>query len=225
MQLLGQQVMDTGFNVPEFVPAFQKTGGPVVLADLHHHNFAVEDGNYKPFFSLLEKDGYTVKHLHQKFTEKLLKQGQILVIINALSEKNIDRWSLPVFPAFTQSEIIAVYNWVMKGGALLLVADHMPFPAAASAMAKMFGIDFSNGFAIDTISWDPLVFKRSDNTLKDHPIIQGRDETERIDSIVSFWGQAFTSSKKEMKGLLVLIKKMLFPITQILHGVFGITLL
>jgi hypothetical protein len=38
---------------------------------------------------------------------------------------------------------------------------------------------------------DPYVFRRADGTLVDHPITRGRAEAERIDSVVSFTGEAF----------------------------------
>lgn len=200
-QLCAQQVIDSAFQLPEFIPAYKKAEGPVVLVDLHHNNLAVRDGNYNPFFALLEKDGYRIKFLEQEFSDSVLKQIKVLVIINALSKENINNWTLPVYPAFWVQEVEAVYEWVMSGGSLLLVADHMPFPAATSSLAEKFGAFFTNGFAIDTIYWDPLVFKRSDHSLKKHPVTLGRNSAERIDSAATFWGQAFQTDEKKLHGL------------------------
>ena len=43
-----------------------------------------------------------------------------------------DRW----FNSKTSDEITAVAAWVREGGALLLIADHMPFPGAAGTLAS-----------------------------------------------------------------------------------------
>jgi hypothetical protein len=200
-QLRGQQVVDSAFQVPEFIPAFKRTEGPVILVDMYHNNLGVEQGNYNPFFSLLEKDGYRIRFVEQEFSGRLLQQGEVLVIINAISKENINKWFLPVFPAFSLQEQESVYNWVMNGGSLLLVADHMPFPAAAESLAERFGAFFTNGFAIDTVHWDPIVFRQSDLTLLKHPVILGRDNTEIIDSVATFWGQAFQTDEKKLDGI------------------------
>ena len=73
----------------------------------------------------------------------------------------------------------------------MLVADHMPFPGAASDLARSLGLELLNGFAIDTASWDPIVFRRSDGTVGTHPILDGRTESERVDSVYTYWGHAF----------------------------------
>ncbi len=202
VQLYTQQVVDSSFQFLDFIPAYKNSEGPVVLADLHHNNFFLKEGNYNPFFDLLEKDGYRVHYLEKDFSYDLLHQNcSILVIINALAKENIDNWAFPVYPAFSKEEIESVYKWVINGGSLLLVADHMPFPGAAALLAEKFGAFFSNGFAIDTIQWDPLVFRRFDQTLKDHPVTAGRNNAERIDSVATFWGQAFTIDQNKMQGL------------------------
>jgi hypothetical protein len=122
-----------------------------------------------------------------------LARGQVLVIINAIAAEQVDyeNWTLPARPAFTRDEVDAVTRWVEGGGALLLVADHMPFPGAAAELARRFGIHFTNGFAIDTTTWDPIVHRRSDGTLIGHPITDGAGPAERVDSVATFWGQAF----------------------------------
>ena len=201
VHLYAQQVIDSAFQLPDIIPAYKNAEGPLVLVDLHHNNLAVREGNYNPFFTLLEKDGYRIRFFEQDFSDKALNQGRILIIINALSKENIDNWALPVYPAFSIKEVKTVYEWVINGGSLLLVADHMPFPAAAELLAKKFGAFFTNGFAIDTIHWDPLVFKQSEHTLKNHPVIFGRNDAERIDSVATFWGQALQTDEKKLQGL------------------------
>lgn len=197
-----QQVVDTAYRLPSFTPAYAPDAGPTVLLDLHHHNFSVKEGNYDPFISILEKDGYKVKRNNEEFSAERLEVGDLLVIINAIAPENSNNWSLPVSPAFSEKEIKAVYEWVEQGGSLLLVADHMPFPEAAAGLGRKFGLQFMNGFAIDSVQWDPLLFKRSNATLSDHPITRGRNTEEQIDSVASFWGQAIQIMTEKQEGLL-----------------------
>ena len=122
-----------------------------------------------------------------------LSAARILVIANALGEANArGDWKLPVEPAFQQAEIETIRQWVWQGGSLFLIADHMPFPGAAEALARAFDILLVNGFATDSsCTAAEFMFRRSDGTLNAHPITQGRGSAERIDSVRSFTGEAF----------------------------------
>jgi uncharacterized protein (DUF2249 family) len=186
-----QQVADTAFKPPIPNPAYPAGTGPVVLLDEAHFNFHTAEGRYKPFADLLRRDGYDVKPSSSQFTKASLKSGQILVIANALAERNNSEWSLPTPSAFSAEEVEAVRDWVKEGGALLLIADHMPFPGAAEKLAGAFGVRFSNGYAVDEKAQGPIVFKLSDGSLKEHQIVKGRAEAEKIDSVASFTGSAF----------------------------------
>ena len=198
-----QQVADDAFQLPEITPAFKRGHGPIVLMDAYHNNAGLLEGNYLPFGELLEKDGYKIEQVKEAFKADVLSRGQILIIVNPLATENVNNWKLPVYTAFSPSEISAITKWVYNGGALLLAADHMPFPGASEKLAREFGVIFTNGFAIDTVHWDPLVFKKSDGSLATHPITNGRNHSEKIDSVASFWGQAFRSSYPEAIGLFM----------------------
>jgi hypothetical protein len=188
----GQQVPDPDFNPPISQPAYKAPSGPVVLIDEAHFNFHTAGGRYKPFAELLRRDGYVVTPSTSAFTKDSLRIGRVLVIANALSEQNRGNWSLPTPSAFSQSEIAAVREWVMGGGSLLLIVDHMPMPGAAGDLAAAFGIKFSNGYAMDQAGQGgPIIFKRSDGLLRDHAITNGRNAAERVDSVASFTGSAF----------------------------------
>ncbi|CAN5713200.1 hypothetical protein BH23GEM1_BH23GEM1_06580 [soil metagenome] len=78
------------------------------------------------------------------------------------AQQNVDNWKLPTPSAYTAEEIEAVRQWVSDGGSLLLVADHMPFPGATAALACALGFTFANNFAIDTATWEPIVFRSGD---------------------------------------------------------------
>ncbi len=192
--LLAQQVADTSFVLPVQRPAFVAGAGPVVVVDEAHYNFHTADGRYRPFADLLRRDGYVVGGSREAFTAASLRGVQILVIANALAERNLTDWSLPTPSAFTADEIAAVRDWVQGGGALLLIADHMPFGGAATDLAAAFGARYSNAFAFNGgPGRGLLVFRRSDGSLRAHPITDGRAASEHLDSVATFTGQAFTA--------------------------------
>jgi len=192
------QVVDTAFVAPlRECPAFATGRGPVVIVDEAHHNFHTANGRYRPFASLVERDGFQVQRGRERFDRTTLHRGEILVISNALDSAHESQpdWRLPAASAFDRDEIAAVADFVRDGGSLLLIADHMPFAGAASDLAEALGIHFSNGYALlgdaDARTGDyPIVFRRSDGTLRTHAITNGRSPRERIDSIVSFTGSA-----------------------------------
>lgn len=185
-----QQVPDRDFRPPIENPAFGEGTGPLVLIDEAHHNYHTVDGRYTTFANLLRRDGYVVEGSAVPFTEEALRDAKILVIANALNEANVQSWSNPVHPAFTDAEVAAVRAWVEAGGALFLIADHMPFPAAAQSLGAAFGMEFSNGYARNGSGQGGITFSRADGSLLAHPIIEGRDPSERVNSVRTFGGQA-----------------------------------
>lgn len=190
--LPAQQVADTLFKPHVGAPAFKEGVGPTVLIDEGHHNFHTMNGRYLAFTRLLQKDGYVVKPHIGRFTRTGLDRAKILVVANALAKENEEDWNLPTPSAFDSAEVAVVRDWVKEGGALWLVADHMPFPGAAGVLAMEFGIHMGNGFALDRKTDDGRMrFARSDGSLADHPITRGRNQSERIDSVYAFTGQAF----------------------------------
>ena len=192
-----QQVADSDFHPRVAHPAFASRRGPLVLIDEAHYNFHTADGRYAPFAELLRRDGYVVRSSRGKLSASSLRDAKILVIANALAERNrvngsATDWGLPTPSAFTPAEVAAVTQWVEAGGALLLIADHMPFGGAASDLAQALGARFSNAFAFDgQVGKGLLVFRRSDGSLRPHPITDGRSSDERVDSVAAFTGQAF----------------------------------
>ena len=187
-----QQVADSSFAPPVGAAAYPAGAGPRVLIDEAHHNFHTLSGRFYAFARLLQRDGYVVAPNAVRFSPEGLAGARILVISNALAAENEDDWSLPTPSAFDSSEIAAVKAWVTGGGSLWLIADHMPFPGAAGRLAAEFGVLMSNGFALDRSEEDGRMrFARADGSLMDHPVTRGRSVAERVDSIISFTGQAF----------------------------------
>jgi hypothetical protein len=216
----GGQVVDLSFDPQVEHPAYEPRSGPLVMVDEAHFNIHTIGGRFAPFAKLLRRDGYRVIPLEVPFSKDSLR-GEILVIANALHERNRLRvhpdetdWTLPNPSAFASEEIVAVRDWVRDGGSLLLIADHMPCPGAAAELAAAFGFQFTNGFTLDQerekelgdtekAVRDVTIFRRSDGTVVDHAVTNGRDETERVDTVVTFTGQAFQAGE-DAEPLLVL---------------------
>ncbi len=178
-------------------PTFGFGEGPTICIDEAHFNMHTVSGTYSTVAEIWRADGYIVEASTRAFTSSSLLACRVLVIANALHERNRLRgddtdWSLPNPSAFTPSEIAAVRDWVRVGGALLLIADHMPFPGAAGDLAATFDVQFNNGFARETNpDSGTLVFSRAAGLLPAHPIADGRSAAERIDSVTTDAGQAF----------------------------------
>lgn len=184
-----RQVPDTSFIAPDMDPLWTEGGGPRVAVDEAHHNFHQADDRFLPFATLLRRDGCTVRGLDKPFTPEALRDVDLLVIANALAERNVANWSLPTPSAFTDEEIVAVRRWVEEGGSLLLIADHMPFPGAAGELAAAFGVELVNGFARGAEAGGRIVFTRAAGLNPDHPVVHG--PAGRVDTVISFTGEAF----------------------------------
>ena len=190
---VAQQQADSEFDTSVESPAYKKDG-PRVMFDEAHHNFHTTEGRYKPFVDMLMNDGYRVIRNRQSFSKTRLDSFKILVIANALGAEEDDDAGADS-SAFNDDEITAVHDWVKKGGALLLIADHAPFGGAAAALASRFGVDMSKGYTFDpenAVAGSPtqLIFSRDNKLLGAHPILEGRNENERIKLLRSFTGQS-----------------------------------
>ncbi|MBL9201356.1 MAG: hypothetical protein JNL39_12670 [Opitutaceae bacterium] len=187
-----QQVPDTAFAPPIASPAFAEGRGPVVAIDEAHGNFHTATGRYLAFANLVRRDGFVVRGLAEKFSAATLREIRVLVIANALHPRNASgNWTLPTPSAFSPDEIAAVAAWVRDGGALLLIADHMPFPGAAAELAAAFGFAFSNGYTRDGSGSGQIAFRRADGSLADHPVVRGRAAAEAVEIVRNFTGSAF----------------------------------
>ncbi len=188
----GGQQSDPTFVTKVARPSY-KTEHPRVLFDEAHFNFHTTDGRYKPFAELIANDGFKVIPNKQKFTKDLLSKGEILIIANALGADGMGANGASN-SAFTEAECTAVRDWVREGGSLLLITDHAPFGSAAQSLANQFGVDMSKGYTADPSNSEggetSLVFTRKNKLLGDHPIMKGRDDSERINRIQTFTGQS-----------------------------------
>ncbi|SLM33118.1 exported hypothetical protein [Desulfamplus magnetovallimortis] len=155
-------------NLPDFVvdnPHFEAGAGPVVAVDAAHNNEHTLEHKFGGFGKLAETDGFTVQPLTSTFSADSLAGVDILVSATAMDAVNAaitdpdnDGWVLAFDPAtfvypmsaYTDEEVAAVKEWVKNGGSLMLVTDHMPFPASQQKLAKAFGVIFENSFAFDS---------------------------------------------------------------------------
>jgi hypothetical protein len=202
-----QQVPDRLFVPIVKAPAFDREQGPMVCVDEAHANYHTLDSGFLTFGELLRRDGYAVRALTAPFAAAIPADCRIIVIANA--RPRADAWlknSRPTPSAFADAEIKTVHDWVARGGALLLIADHMPHGGAASAVAAAFNVSFTDGFALDQFDGNadrqrafdkPTVFRIEDKTLAVHAIVAGRGPAEAVTSVRSFTGQAFQALEAE----------------------------
>jgi hypothetical protein len=194
-----QQVPDRGFS-PAIAHARYAAGqGPVVCVDEAHFNFHTLGERFWAFGELLRRDGFQVRASTAKFDAASLAACRVLVISNAQPDDGEwEDYPRPTPSAFTAEEVDAVRRWVGAGGALLLIADHMPLAGAAARLAAAFDVEFQDGFARrDPESQAPDIFGRADGTLRDHAITRGADPGEAVTSIRTFTGQAFRAPRAQ----------------------------
>jgi hypothetical protein len=191
-----QQIADPNFDATVAHPSYTSSH-PRVTIDEAHSNIHTASGLFKPFADLLRNDGYDVVTNTAKFTSDVLRGNDVLVISNAVGKLENDNNNST--PAFTKPECDAVYEWVGRGGSLLLIADHGPMGDAAALLAQRFGVTLGNGFVFDLNpdnfgDRDPteLIFSEQNHLLGKHPITQGRDNSERLHKLVAFTGESVT---------------------------------
>ena len=189
---------DSLFDPEITCPAYSKNKGPKIFLDEGHKNRHTYGGlgSFVAFKNVLLKDGYQVISFKDTFTASTLQNVRLLVIPCAQNEKNLEpRWFNPIYSAFKRSEIHVLIDWVENGGSLFLIVDHHPFPGAVEELAKAFGFELFNGHAqsTDTISYQ-VYFNRADKTLHSNIITNGRNNSEKIDSIITFNGSAMKLS-------------------------------
>ena len=168
-----QQVTDLDADVSVPRPAYEIGEGPLVVIDTAHANFHTASDRYGPFASLLRNEGFMVNDGNAGSIEDTLRNIDVLVISNAYPINDQD--------AFDRTEIKAIKTFVERGGSLLLIADHAPFPLAVMDLASSFGIRWQNVYASDK---DADIFKKGKG-LMENPI------TKDIDQVRTFGGSAF----------------------------------
>jgi S1-C subfamily serine protease len=193
VRVRAQQVIDPDFDAKVERPAFTDRH-PAVLFDEAHNNYHTSSGRYRPFVALLQNDGYTVTPNKKKFTRELFQGSALLVISNAQGTgltKSADAGNA----AFEEAECDAVRQWVEAGGALLLCAKQHPWGSAAERLASKLGVEMGKSTTNDPPNVErgtlgPMVFSRDKEMLGEHPILLGRDASERVDRVLTYTGQS-----------------------------------
>jgi hypothetical protein len=122
------------------------------------------------------------------------------MIITALPFEFTSKTEVTTETTYTGAEIEALYQWVSEGGSLLVFSEHAPFDQAINPLLKRFGITSSVGTIADPVHYDKelerdgwVVFSRENGLLNtDHPIVNGRDDTEAINSVIAFGGSSLS---------------------------------
>lgn len=187
------QETDLSYDTRVIRPAYSDRR-PAVLFDAAHHNLHRPTTGYGPFANLISSDGYRITTNDRPFSAAALAGQDVLIIVNAAGSENLNAyWS----SAFTEQECLAVAEWVRNGGSLLLIADHAPFGGASEQLARQFGVDMSKGVTADPDHFDPetgnlsfILYSRENRMLGIHPILEGRNATERINRVMTFSGQS-----------------------------------
>ncbi|HEX7077696.1 MAG TPA: DUF4350 domain-containing protein [Candidatus Eisenbacteria bacterium] len=204
-----QQIPDTTFadTVRVAHPAFASEH-PRVLIDEGHHNVHTMTTGYAPFAALLRADGYDPEPLRGKITPEALAGARLLVVVNALGAADPSSPQAPN-PAFDEAEGAAAAAWVKGGGSLLLIADHYPCGSAAEPLARAFDVTLTGGIVGDTLHYDRggdptcVEYTPVAGLATSHPIIRGRDPSERVERVVTFTGESLQGPRESTSLLLL----------------------
>lgn len=199
----GQMLNDSPFNANILNPKYKKQKGPNILIDAGHHNFIVELGLIKPFVDLSTNDGYQPKIDSGVFTSAYLANYQMVLITPAMPFKFGSKKEVTNEITFTPDELIALKDWVTKGGSLIMLSEHAPIDKSMTPLFNTFGIQLSIGAVVDSVNYDTsikfpnvetmLLFNNSNGLLNSsHPIITGANKNEIVDNIETYTGCALS---------------------------------
>lgn len=189
---------DPAFDATVQKPTYPESQGPKILLDGGHHNFFIQWDFIKPFADLAKADGYRPIIDDETFTPEYLARFDIVMIITALPFDFGTKTEVTTETTFTESEIAALYDWVESGGSLLVFSEHAPLDQAINPLLHRFGISSSVGTVVDPEQYEKalgkpgwIVFSRENGFLnEEHPIANGRNKSEAIDSVLTFGGSS-----------------------------------
>jgi hypothetical protein len=201
------QDADAAYRPSVAAPAFAAQPWPRMAIDEGHNNMHTASGRYAPFARLMERDGFRVDSSAGQITPEALRNVDVFVTANALGYKGmaqqlanmagLERLVRLEVDAFAEHEIATLASWVSGGGSALIVADHAPAANGARRLAAAFGVTMTGWWAEDEQNKDSdtgnpatLVFSRDNGLLAAHPILDGRNDGERVNRVMTFTGQA-----------------------------------
>jgi len=191
LQAWTNQKADPNFAINTESQTFPAGEGPVITVDEGHHNAHTATGRFSFVTDILEQDGYVVARSGTAFTAENLAGVEVLMVATPLH--GMEDGSLPTLLAIKDEEVTHLVDWIRGGGSLFLVSDHMPIPGAQDNLLQALGIRGLNGYAVSsqTPESSTIIFRRSDGSLGPHPVIDGLNPSERINSVASLSGFAF----------------------------------
>jgi hypothetical protein len=204
---------DRHFETQVDQPAYSKDG-PLVLYDQAHQNVHKANGAYKPLVDLMSHDGYQVRVLEQTLSASSLTGANVLVSVTPQGSNDTND-----APAFSEAEILALDDWVRAGGSLLLITDHWPFGPAVVSLVQRFGVQVGTGLVEDPNNHHPergpshLIFADENGLLKDHPVVLGRNESERVHRVLTFTGTSLVSPSEAVPFLSLSATAIEYPPT------------
>jgi hypothetical protein len=200
-----QQTNDSLFNTTVAHPAYKNTR-PRILIDAAHFNlFSTITNRIEPLTKLLEADGYRIDTESSRFSKNELSTHQIVIILTA--QGGPPESDSTFFPAFTDSEIDVLYNWIKNGGSLLFGVDHSPYSYAGEKLLRRLGVGIQFGVIEDSVYSEGglekgpdgrqmnLVFSRENRLLGNHAIIIGLGPDEAIIKVGVSRGQSINPPK------------------------------
>jgi len=159
---------------------------PVILFDAAHNNYHTASGRYKPYAELMANDGFKVIENKAPFTKEMLAKTNVVIIASPNS-------------SFSITEIKLLNDWIKKGGSFLAITDHDNF--SFDNLLESLGVKTpETNFTDDTVharimkdgvTKNPrhIVFSANANLLGDHPIINGKNGSEKINVVMTFSGR------------------------------------
>ncbi len=190
-------VEDPDFDARIKNPAYTNSH-PMIMLDRGHFNLGTAVGKSidKYFAEIFATDGYAVVRNDGRFQASGLRSLRVLVVAVPSSSEYPAPGS-----ALTHEEVETVASWVDAGGALLLIFDHYPLAAAVETLANRFGVQVQLGAASDDAhaldspgSWAwTIEYTRKNGFLSRHPITEGRNQSERLNRVVTFGGSSLSA--------------------------------
>ncbi|MEO6254959.1 MAG: DUF4350 domain-containing protein [Ferruginibacter sp.] len=168
-------VADTTFNTIVEKPVCKEVCAKILI-DEAHNNYHTAEGRYKPFANLVANDGFIVTSGRTPFTRELLKTIHVLVVAST--------------GAIPGAEIKILTDWIRQGGSLLVITDHDN--PGSNDLFESVGVQTPDiNYTLDTLhGTSAIFFSEKEGLLGDHPIINGRDASEKIRRVNSFTGRS-----------------------------------
>lgn len=202
IELAAQQPANTRFDATITTPAYPASGSrhPRVRIDEGHFNrwstrVLIEGRSYAGLAQLLRNDGYVITADTTRFSPETLRPYDIMIVAGAgpVPDTAWNRHNWEELEPFTRQELDAVQEWVRGGGSLLLAVSHAPWGWMSRHLAARFGIDVVSSYAADSVlseypdstrppgAW--LTYTRRNRMLAEHPIVNGRGSSERLNRV------------------------------------------